>query len=68
MDSGLWLGGKPDGKYKGRGISNIIASYQMGMGIRSTPEIVEKKDIAWKIRKTANLWEHINSQAVVATR
>ncbi len=69
MDSGLWLGGKPDGKYKGRGISNISRILSDGDGIFDPPlNIVEKKDIAWKIRKTANLWEHINSQAVVATR
>jgi SAM-dependent methyltransferase/uncharacterized protein YbaR (Trm112 family) len=69
MDSGLWLGGKPDGQYKGRGIGNINRILSDGDGLFDPPlEIIEKKDIAWKIRKTANLWEYINSQSVVATR
>jgi SAM-dependent methyltransferase/uncharacterized protein YbaR (Trm112 family) len=69
MDSELWLGGKPDGQYKGRGMSNIHRILSDGDGIFDPPlEIIEKKDIAWKIRKTANLWEHINSQSIVATR
>ena len=69
MGSELWLGGKPDGKYKGRGMDNINRILSDGDGVFDPPlEIIEKKDITWKIRKTANLWEHINSQSVVATR
>ncbi len=69
MDSELWLGGKPDGQYGGRGMGNIQRILSDGDGVFDPPlEIIEKKDIAWKIRKTANLWEYINSQSVVATR
>ena len=69
MDSGLWLGGKANGRYSGRGMGNISRILSDGDGVFDPPlEIIEKKDIAWKIRKTANLWEHINSQSVVATR
>jgi SAM-dependent methyltransferase/uncharacterized protein YbaR (Trm112 family) len=69
MDSELWLGGKSDGQYRGRGMGNIHRILSDGDGVFDPPlEIIETKDIAWKIRKTANLWEHINSQSVVATR
>jgi len=69
MDSGLWLGGKPDGKYKGRGMDNINRLLSDGDGIFDPSlRIIGKKNIAWKIRKTANLWEHINSQFIIGTR
>ena len=69
MDSGLWLGGKENGRYSGRGMGNIHRIISDGDGVFDPPlKIIEKKDIAWKIRKPANLWEHINSQSVVATR
>jgi SAM-dependent methyltransferase/uncharacterized protein YbaR (Trm112 family) len=69
MDSGLWLGGKSDGRYSGRGVGNISRILEDGDGVFDPPlDIIEKKDIAWKIRKTANLWEHINSQSIVASR
>jgi SAM-dependent methyltransferase len=69
MDSELWLGGKANGKYGGRGMGNISRILSDGDGVFDPPmEIIDRKDIAWKIRKTANLWEYINSQSVVATR
>ena len=69
MDPGLWLGGKADGKYRGRGMDNINRILSDGDGIfEPSLRIIDKKNIAWKIRKTANLWEHINSQSIIATR
>jgi SAM-dependent methyltransferase/uncharacterized protein YbaR (Trm112 family) len=69
MDSELWLGGKPDGQYRGRGMSNMNRILSDGDGVFDpTLRIIDKKNVTWKIRKTANLWEHINSQTIVATR
>ncbi len=65
----FWLSGKTDGKYKGRGIDNMSRLFSGEDGIFDPPlEICEKGNVAWKIRKTANLWEHINSQFIVGKR
>ncbi|QTA85784.1 class I SAM-dependent methyltransferase [Desulfonema magnum] len=67
--SELWLGGTPHGKYKGRGIDNISKIFSGEEGIFDPPlEIADKGNVSWKIRKTENLWEHINSQFIVGTR
>lgn len=69
IDPELWLGGKPDGQYKGRGVDNIVSLLSGQDGIFEPPlEVIEKRNVPWKIRKTANLWEHINSQFIVGTR
>jgi SAM-dependent methyltransferase/uncharacterized protein YbaR (Trm112 family) len=69
MDAEYWLGGKTDGKYGGRGMDNIGRLLSGNDGIFDPPlRIVDKRNVSWKIRKTANLWEHINSQSIIATR
>jgi len=68
-DPELWLGGKTEGKHKGRGIDNISRLFAGEDGIFDPPlEICEKGNVAWKIRKTENLWEYINSQFIVGER
>ena len=64
-----WLGGVINGNRSYRGIDNVIA-YLWGKGDVFDPplEITDKGNVAWKIRKTENLWEHINSQFVVGAR
>ena len=65
----LWLGGRNSGPYQGRGMDNLCRLVQ-GEGDVLTPgfSIRQKGDLLWKIRKTANLWEHITSQFIIATR
>jgi len=31
-------------------------------------DIIDQGSVLWKIRKTKNLWEHINSEYLVGTR
>lgn len=64
-----WLGGRINGNQSYRGMDNVIR-YLWGKGNVFDPpmEIQEKGDVTWKIRKTENLWEHINSQFVVGMR
>ncbi len=65
----FWLSGRNEGKHKGRGIDNISRLFSGEDGIFDPPlEICEKGNVAWKIRKTENLWEHINSQFIVGKR
>ena len=64
-----WLSGRTEGKYKGFGIDNITRIMRGDGGIIDPPlTIADKKDVAWKIRKTRNLWEHITSQMILGTR
>jgi len=68
-DPESWLGGRTQGKYKGRGLGNISRLFLGEDGIFDPPlEIREKGNVAWKIRKTENLWEYINSQFIVGER
>lgn len=68
-DPELWLSGRTEGKHKGRGIDNISRLFSGEDGIFDPPlEICEKGNVVWKIRKTENLWEHINSQFIVGER
>ncbi len=64
-----WLSGKQDGKFKGRGVENI-KNIMAGMDRIMDPPmtILDQQDVAWKIRKTQNLWEYINSQMIVSKR
>ena len=66
----LWLGGSSNGnKYKGRGIENIRRLLLGEDGIFDPPlQIAEKGNVSWKIRKTENLWEYINSQFIIGNR
>ena len=68
-DAELWLGGKTHGRYKGRGMDNIRRFFSGEDGIFDPPlKIVDQSDVSWKIRKTENLWEYINSQFIVGNR
>ena len=66
----LWLGGSSNGnKYQGRGIDNIRRLLLGEEGIFDPPlRIADKGNVSWKIRKTENLWEHINSQFIIGNR
>ncbi len=65
----FWLSGRNEGGHKGRGIDNISRLFSGEDGIFDPPlDICEKGSVAWKIRKTENLWEHINSQFIVGKR
>lgn len=64
-----WLSGKMQGKYKGRGIDNIKKIISGLDQIIDPPmTIIDQQDVPWKIRKTQNLWEYINSQMIIGTR
>ena len=66
-----WLGGVTSGNGSGkdRGIDNVIRYLWGKEDIFNPPmEITNKGNVSWKIRKTENLWEHINSQFVVGMR
>ena len=65
----LWLGGTVNGRNPGRGFDNMTAFFQGGGGLFSPPfKIVDQGAVLWKIRKTENLREHINSQYLVGIR
>lgn len=66
----LWLGGSSNGnRYSGRGMDNIQRLLLGNDGIFDPPmQIADNGNVAWKIRKTENLWEHINSQFVIGNR
>ena len=66
----LWLGGSSNGnKYQGRGIDNVRRLLLGEDGIFDPPlQIADKGNVSWKIRKTENLWEHINSQFIIGHR
>ncbi len=65
----LWVGGTEDGEFQGRGIDNMTDLFHGRGGIFDPPlKIIDKGSVLWKIRKTENLWEYINSQYLVGTR
>lgn len=65
----LWLGGRNTGTFKGRGMENIHRLFLGEQGVFDPPfTIREKGSVVWKIRKTANLWEHIHSQFIIGER
>lgn len=65
----LWLGGTDNGKHSGRGMDNITDFFLGKDGLFDPPfEILDKGKVLWKIRKTENLWEYINSQYIVGLR
>lgn len=64
-----WLGGKTYGTYPGRGIDTIARLFSGQDKIFDPPlEITARSNVSWKIRKTENLWEHINSQFIIGNR
>jgi 2-polyprenyl-3-methyl-5-hydroxy-6-metoxy-1,4-benzoquinol methylase len=69
VDPELWLSGKTDGKYACRGLETMKRLFAGEDGILNPPlRIKAEKNVAWKIRKTDNLWEHINAQLMVGER
>ena len=65
----LWIGGRPDGPFSGRGYDCMRRIFSGDAGV-FTPSlhIMEGGAVPWKIRKTANLWEHITSHYLVGFR
>jgi SAM-dependent methyltransferase len=64
-----WLSGGTNGNGNCRGIDSISQYFSGKDEIFNPPlEILDKGNVPWKIRKTANLWEHINSQFIVGSR
>lgn len=69
VDKELWLSGRAEGKYACRGMESMARLFGGEDNIFSPPlTVIARKDVAWKIRKTENLWEHINSQLMVGER
>jgi SAM-dependent methyltransferase len=65
----IWIGGKHNGKFNGRGIDCMHRIVSGSDGVFSPPlDIIESGRVDWKIRKTENLWEHITSQFLVGIR
>jgi SAM-dependent methyltransferase/uncharacterized protein YbaR (Trm112 family) len=68
-DPDYWLSGGTNGNGSRRGIDSISQYFSGKDEIFNPPlEILNKGSVPWKIRKTANLWEHINSQFIVGKR
>jgi SAM-dependent methyltransferase len=69
VDPELWLSGKTTGKYACRGAETMKRLFAGEDGIWNPPlRITAEENVSWKIRKTENLWEHINSQLMVGER
>ena len=64
-----WLGGRDHGEFAGRGIDNVRRILSGQSALFTPPlKITREGSVAWKIRKTENLWEHIISQFLVGIR
>jgi SAM-dependent methyltransferase len=64
-----WLSGNGNARYSARGIDTMRRLFAGEYQIFTPPlTIAADGDVAWKIRKTANLWEHITSQYLVGER
>ena len=64
-----WLSGGLNGNGNRRGIDSINKYFLGKDGVFDPPlEVMEKGNVPWKIRKTENLWEYINSQFIVGSR
>ena len=64
-----WLGGNGNDPYSARGIDTLRRMFAGEFGVFDPPlSITADGNVAWKIRKTENLWEHITSQYLVGRR
>lgn len=66
-----WLSGNGNGSspYSQRGIDTLRRMFKGEFNVFEPPlEIAADGEVAWKIRKTAHLWEHITSQYLVGQR
>jgi SAM-dependent methyltransferase len=68
-DPALWIGGKTQGPFSGRGYDCMRHIFSGKEGIfKPSLNIAESGAVPWKIRKTENLWEHITSHYLVGSR
>ena len=68
-DPAAWISAGTNGNGNLRGIDSISRYFEGKDRVFQPPlEILEKGNVPWKIRKTENLWEHINSQFIVGKR
>ncbi|BBO90978.1 methyltransferase domain-containing protein [Desulfosarcina ovata] len=64
-----WLSGNGNAQYSARGIDTMRRIFAGEFGVFDPPlGIADDGNVAWKIRKTENLWEHITSQYLVGRR
>jgi SAM-dependent methyltransferase len=64
-----WLSGNGNAQYSARGIDTMRRMFAGEFGVFEPPlGIADDGQVAWKIRKTENLWEHITSQYLVGRR
>ncbi len=64
-----WLSGNGNAQYSARGIDTMRRMFAGEFGVFDPPlGIADDGNVAWKIRKTENLWEHITSQYLVGRR
>jgi SAM-dependent methyltransferase len=64
-----WLSGNGNAQYSARGIDTMRRLFAGEFGVFDPPlGIADDGNVAWKIRKTENLWEHITSQYLVGRR
>ena len=64
-----WLSGNGNAQYSARGIDTMRRMFAGEFGVFDPPlGIAEDGNVAWKIRKTENLWEHITSQYLIGRR
>jgi SAM-dependent methyltransferase/uncharacterized protein YbaR (Trm112 family) len=61
--------GNGNGDYSRRGIDTLRRMFAGDFGVFDPPfKITADGEVSWRIRKTANLWEHITSQYLVGER
>jgi SAM-dependent methyltransferase len=64
-----WLSGNGNPQYSARGIDTLRRLFAGEYGVFDPPlDIRNEGSVAWKIRKTENLWEHITSQYLIGHR
>ena len=64
-----WLSGNGNAHYSARGIDTMRRMFAGEFNVFDPPLcIADDGNVAWKIRKTENLWEHITSQYLVGRR
>lgn len=65
----VWIGGRNSGPFQGRGMDNLCRLLTEEATVFNPQfSIRNRGEVQWKIRKTANLWEHITSQFLMAER
>lgn len=68
-DPATWISAGTNGNGHLRGVDSISMYFDGKDDVFQPPlEILKKGSVPWKIRKTENLWEHINSQFIVGQR